>query len=274
MISVLSLGSGSSGNSTIIDDGKTVVLVDCGVSHAVIASGLASLGRAIADLAAVLVSHEHTDHIRSLDRLARQGVPIVCTAGTARAAGLGVGTFGRIELGALREVGSLAATSIPVCHDAAEPCGFLLQGNGATVAIVTDAGCATNDIVTPLEGADLIIIESNHDERMLRRGPYPAPLKRRVLSDEGHLSNDVCSDLLARVAATTAKRPAIWLAHLSAVNNRPDLAVTTVVRRLHADRTAWSVEALPRAQPSRVWRSDQENPPTPYTGQLGLPGLD
>jgi phosphoribosyl 1,2-cyclic phosphodiesterase len=273
MITVQSLSSGSSGNATLVDDGTTVVLVDCGVSHAAITKGLASIGRSIENLAAVFVSHEHTDHIRSLDRLVRQGVPIFCTAGTARAAGLTTIQFERIELGTLRDIGSLAATSIPVCHDAAEPCGFLLQTNGAAVAVVTDAGCATDDITTPLLHADLIIVESNHDERMLRRGPYPAPLKRRVMSDVGHLSNAACADLLAVVAAKTTKSPSVWLAHLSAVNNRPGLAVSTVVRRLHVDRAAWSVEALPRLRPSRTWTSDQVPTPTEFSGQLGLPGF-
>ncbi|MGH2560686.1 MAG: MBL fold metallo-hydrolase, partial [Thermomicrobiales bacterium] len=168
MITVSSLSSGSSGNATLIDDGKTVVLVDCGVSHVAILQGLASLGRTIEDLVAVLVSHEHADHIRSLDRLVRRGVPVVCTAGTARSAGLGSVRFDQLALGATLNVGTLATTSIPVCHDAAEPCGFLIQTNGTAVAVVTDAGCATDDIVNPLVNADLIIIEANHDERMLR----------------------------------------------------------------------------------------------------------
>jgi phosphoribosyl 1,2-cyclic phosphodiesterase len=274
MLSVRSLGSGSSGNALIVDDGSTVVLVDCGVMLSAIATGLASLGRQIDDLSAVLVSHEHADHIRSLDRLIRKGVPVVCTAGTASAAGLRPTGFERIDLGESRDVRSLAVTSIPVCHDALEPCGFLLQTGRATIAIVTDAGCASADMTTAMAAADLIVLESNHDERMLRRGPYPAPLKRRVLSNEGHLSNDSCADLLASTAKQTTKQPSVWLAHLSAVNNRPDLAVTTTVRRLLVNRHEWSVEALPRNRASRIWRDGEERRPESTSAQLGLPGFD
>jgi phosphoribosyl 1,2-cyclic phosphodiesterase len=274
MLRVQSLGSGSSGNATLIDDGKTVVLIDCGVSHAAIVGGLASLGRTVEEIAAVLITHEHADHVRSLDRLVRAGVPVMCTIGTAVAAGLTSASYQQIALQELREVRTVTITSIPVCHDAAEPCGFLVQSESVAIAVVTDAGCASDELATHLSKADLIVLESNHDERMLRRGPYPAPLKRRVLSDAGHLSNFACAELLARVAANSTKRPAVWLAHLSAVNNRPALAVETAVRRLYADSRAWHIEALPRLRPSRIWRSDQEEPITPFVGQIGLPGFE
>lgn len=273
MVYALSLGSGSSGNATLIDDGTTVVLVDCGVSHAALISGLAAIDRTLTDLSAVLVTHEHADHIRSLDRLVRRAMPVLCTSGTASAAGLSATSFQPIELKHTRSLRSLSVTAIPVCHDAAEPCGYLIQANNASIAVITDAGCATEDLAGAIGCADLIILESNHDERMLRRGPYPAPLKRRVLSDVGHLSNRACAGLLAGLALIPDKRPSVWLAHLSAVNNRPELAVSTVLRPLTAAGRAWHVEALPRLRQSRIWHSDQEHPPTSFTGQLPLPGL-
>jgi phosphoribosyl 1,2-cyclic phosphodiesterase len=254
---VRSLGSGSSGNAFVVETAKTALLVDCGLSAATIARGLKMGGRGFEALTAVVVSHEHVDHVRGLQRLLKTGVPLVATRGTHKALDLGRSAFRTIRHGACEELDhGVTVRALGVSHDAAEPCGFCIDADGVRLTVVTDLGTADTELCDWIATADLIVLEANHDEALLRSGPYPAHLKRRVLSPTGHLSNADCGALLKRALAGTESAKTIWLAHLSAVNNRPDLAVATVSKALTGCHSAYEIRALPRQGSPVVWRSD------------------
>lgn len=252
-LSVRSLGSGSSGNCLLIDAGQTVVAIDCGIGIRAIAAGLKANGRTLSDLSAVLVSHEHTDHARSLPALIQRQIPVVATAGTARALAL---TSRQWEAATPRRplrVHSLSVTALPVSHDAADPCGFFIETAARRIVVVTDLGQANATLREAIGSADLIVIEANHDIGLLRRGPYPAHLKRRVLSTQGHLSNTDAGLLIAD-AVDTALTPTVWLAHLSRTNNRPDIATSAVKNALlHRGRAIAEITALSRHGHEQVW---------------------
>ncbi len=259
-IEVHSFGSGSSGNAFVIAAADGALLVDCGIQSRELQSGLRALGRPLPTVDAVLVSHEHIDHVRALPAVARSHVRIVATAGTARACGIPLERVSIAQAGVGQRIGAFAVTPIAVSHDAAEPCGYHVDHPAGRVLIVTDLGVGDPALHDPIRDADLIVLEANHDEAMLRAGPYPARLKRRVLSAVGHLSNRACGELLASALAGRPRPAMIWLAHLSATNNRPDLAAAAVVARLAQADLAVDVVPLPRAGRA-VWRSIERPAP-------------
>ena len=267
-LTVRSFGSGSSGNALLIESAATAVLIDCGVGARGLAAGLAAAGRSLRTVDAVLLSHEHSDHVRSLPNVVRAAVPIATTKGTARAAQVPSHLCQEVRSGSPFRIGDLTVTPIGVSHDAAEPCGFHLRGDDATVMVVTDLGRPDDAIADFVAESDLIVLEANHDEQMLRLGPYPIHLKRRVLSDIGHLSNADCGAVLARALLNSGRSRSIWLAHLSQVNNRPRLAVQAVAQQLVAGGTAHAVVALPRHGHELVWRADDASP---IAVQMALP---
>jgi phosphoribosyl 1,2-cyclic phosphodiesterase len=254
---VRSIGSGSSGNALVIETGRSTVLIDCGLSVATIGRGLKHGGRSIEAITTVLISHEHVDHVRGLPRLLKNGATMIATPGTQQALDTGKIAYRSVEIGDAIEVGvDVVARALGVSHDAAEPCGFCVDAAGVRVTVVTDLGRPDDQLTEWIRRSDLIVLEANHDEDLLRRGPYPAHLKRRVLSVNGHLSNLDCGRLLGRALAESSRPRAIWLAHLSAVNNRPDLAVATVEKALADAAVRHDVRALPRSGAPIVWRSD------------------
>jgi phosphoribosyl 1,2-cyclic phosphodiesterase len=254
---VRSLASGSSGNALVVETARRTVLVDCGLAANALARAVAAGGRSVETVAAVLVSHEHVDHVRGLQLLVKGGVPIVATAGTHRMLDAGAARFRSLEPGRPHELdGDLVVHGLAVAHDAAEPCGFCLEIDGRRLTVITDLGTADDRLCAWIASSELIIIEANHDEEMVRRGPYPTHLKRRVLSATGHLSNADCGRLLQMALVGSEQPRTIWLAHLSAVNNRPDLAVSTVVTALTGTGAGHAVRALPRKGEPIVWRSD------------------
>lgn len=256
---VRSLGSGSSGNALLIDGGDTCLVIDCGVGPRALTAGLRAAGRSVGDLAAVLLTHEHVDHVRALPRIVKERVPLVATAGTARASGVAVAATESIALGRETAVAGALVTAIGVSHDAAEPCGYHVRLAGVAVTIVTDLGRPEPELAPYLAASDLIVLEANHDEALLRAGPYPAHLKRRVLSATGHLSNADCGRLLGDALAESRRRPTVWLAHLSTTNNRPPLARQTVQRALAGRGLTPSVVALPRHGHDLVWRPGERS---------------
>lgn len=265
-----SLASGSSGNALLVEAGDTSILIDCGISGARLSRGLRALGRAPADLTAVLVSHEHVDHVRGITPLLRAKLPIVTTRGTAQAAEIAPATAEAIRAGSEIQIGSVGVVALHVSHDAAEPVGFMLHHPLATLTVVTDLGCTDDALIEPLAVSDVIVLEANHDLDMLWRGPYPFYLKRRVASPTGHLSNDDCAALLQRALARSDRTPTIWLAHLSETNNRPDLAVATVATALQDRLPSHRIRALPRRDPIECWRSPAVEADPPRLRQLSL----
>ena len=253
---VTSLGSGSSGNALLIQTVEATLLVDCGVGVRRLTSSLGSLGIGLADIDAVVISHEHGDHIRELHRFVAAGKPVISTRGTSLAAR--VPAQASVECIATRPIKfkNLEIVSIPVTHDAAEPCGFLVRTNAGSVTVLTDLGSTSGAAAEAIAESHLVVIEANHDETMLRRGPYPLHLQRRILSDTGHLSNTDCGELLATALRGSRNLPTVWLAHLSETNNRPHVARQSVTRRLAHSGLVLDIHSLPRRSASETWRPD------------------
>ena len=230
-----SLYSGSSGNSVAIGCGGKYILIDAGQSAKKIKERLSQEDIDPADICAIFVTHEHSDHISGVRVLASSlKVPVYATEGTAtylENAGHARNTDLRILPRDGVDLGEMGVTFFPTSHDAAESCGFSVRCcDGRTIALATDTGVITPDIHAALEGADLVYIESNHDESMLFAGRYPYPLKKRIASGKGHLSNDACAAELPLLARSGATR--FVLGHLSAENNMPLLARQTAVCEL------------------------------------------
>lgn len=253
LLEVTSLGSGSSGNALLIRTDAATILVDCGVGVRRLTPALRSYRVGISDVDVVLVSHEHSDHIRELPRFVAAGTPIVSTRGTASASSTPAGAWTASPPMRPIHVGHAEIVPVPVSHDAAEPCGFLVRTAAGAITVLTDLGRASGAAAEAIAESHLVVLEANHDEALLRRGPYPLHLQRRILSDAGHLSNVACAELLATALRYSRTLPTIWLAHLSETNNRPNLARQTVARRLAACGLTLDIQILPRRSVSETW---------------------
>lgn len=267
-LTVRSLGSGSTGNALVVNADGCLVVVDCGIGSRALSAGLQASGHRLEDVAAVLLTHEHVDHVRSLPQVLKAGVAVVATAGTARAAALPSGRVKTLRDGMSTAVGRIEVTALAVSHDAAEPSGFHLTSGGTAITVLTDLGRPDPALNDHLAASDLIVLEANHDEAMLRAGPYPSHLKRRVLSATGHLSNADCARMLADALSDASQFPTVWLAHLSTTNNRPSIARQTVQRSLAHHGLAPTIVPLPRSGHERVWTPGQD---ADVTRQLALP---
>ena len=222
MMRFASLGSGSRGNATVIEAGGTRVLVDCGFGPRQLAQRLARLGLVPEDLGAVLVTHEHSDHLGGVASVAvRYRLPTYMTHGTfgALACDTAVELFDSHTPFA---IGDLEVHPFPVPHDAREPVQFVFSDGQCRCGLLTDAGHVTSHVLAMLAGCDALVLECNHDADMLARGAYPFPLKQRIAGRFGHLNNDAAADLLRQVAHGRLQHVAC--AHLSQENNRPELA--------------------------------------------------
>jgi phosphoribosyl 1,2-cyclic phosphodiesterase len=281
-VTVQSFGSGSSGNALLVRAGTTALLVDCGVGIRALRSGLAEHGLTPRDLTGVLITHEHRDHIQTLPRILHRGLPLLATRGTASAASLPPETTEIITAGRPVTVDGASVHALLVRHDATEPCGFHIEVAGARITVLTDLGCWQDHLVDAAASSDLVLLEANYNEMMLRHGPYPAHLKRRVASNKGHLGNDACGRAMAPVAKVSGDRTTWWLSHLSETNNSPRQAERDVREELYRAGTQAHVTALPRREAGPVWTFTPSARPaerrTPVlggaSGQLGLPGLD
>lgn len=225
-VRVVPLGSGSSGNATLVEMGPTRLLVDCGLSARDLEGRLAAVGVGPRQLAGVLISHEHHDHARGLERFSkRHRLPVFATWEALEALDLSpahLGAWAPFEPGASFDAGGVRVEPFPVPHDARNPVGFVLEGEGIRVGIATDLGHVTTLVVERLRRCHLLVVESNHDDRMLVEGPYPWALKQRVGGNLGHLSNAESADLLFRAAGEECR--GVVLAHLSEKNNTAALA--------------------------------------------------
>jgi phosphoribosyl 1,2-cyclic phosphodiesterase len=250
---VTSLGSGSSGNALLVRTTDAVVLVDCGVGVRRITRALGANNTVTPRIDAVLISHEHIDHVRELPRFVATDTPVLSTKGTAFAARIPTRSWEEMRPSLPTSIAGVEVVAIPVSHDASEPCGFLIRSASGSITVLTDLGCASPVAAEAIAESHLIVLEANHDEALLRRGPYPVHLQRRILSDSGHLSNDACAALLASALRGSTRLPTVWLAHLSETNNRPHLATQAVRRRLAQAGLRLDVQALPRREISATW---------------------
>ena len=278
--SVQSLGSGSSGNGFIVTTGEGMLLIDAGIGIRTLVSSLRARNIALEDIETILVTHEHSDHIRTLPKIVRNDTTIFATNGTAIRSAVARDQHIRAIGDTPQKIGGITVWPLPVRHDAKEPCGFMLELPDRTrVTMLTDIGSWQESLAEYVRASDLVILEANHDEEMLRTGPYPQYLKRRVASDVGHLSNRHCGIALGHTLRGTSHEPEIWLAHLSEHNNLPGLAEETVREELRKADLDLQVTALPRRSSSAVWTpSHRQTAPAFVSGitptapleQLGL----
>ena len=241
-IAVCTLASGSKGNSTYVSDGTTSILIDAGLSGTEIQRRLNSRNLSAEHLDAIVVSHEHSDHIQAVGVLSRRySVPVYIN----RKAGNAMQQLGKIQqlrmfdCGATFPINNLIIHPFSISHDAADPVGFTIGQNGTKIGIATDLGIATSMVKEHLKNCSLLILESNHDPDMLADGPYPWPLKQRIKSRTGHLSNVDSKNLLQELQHERLEH--VILAHLSETNNTPRKAYEEVAKALARSKTRLTV---------------------------------
>ncbi len=229
-----SIASGSSGNCICVGTADSHLLVDAGISGKRIETGLNSAGLKTSEMEAVLVTHEHIDHIAGLGVIARRyGLPIYGTKATLDAV-LCAKSVGKIDESLLHpvipgqdfQIGDMTVHPLSISHDAADPVAYIMKTDSQKIGVITDLGKYDDFIIEELQNLDILLLEANHDVRMLQTGSYPYPLKQRILGDRGHLSNVLSGQLLGRLLHDRFK--AVVLGHLSKENNYAELAYETV----------------------------------------------
>ncbi len=229
------LGSGSNGNASYVETDEARLLLDVGFSGRQIRQRLATLGRVPENLTAILVTHEHSDHICGLATIAEKArIPVYCNRATmeeiVRITGAKL-DFRLFVAGGGFEVGDISVETFSVPHDAQDPVGFLLRTNGRSIGFATDLGHVTKLVLERIRGTNALVLESNHDVRMLQDCPKrPWSLKQRILSRHGHLSNDAAADCVAEIMSGELRH--LYLGHLSRDCNKPELAQRVMSKRL------------------------------------------
>lgn len=243
------LASGSSGNCHLYVNDRVCILIDAGTNAKYITAALAKLNLTPTDLTHILVTHGHSDHVSALAvLLKRTGAQVYCTWETAGHIRFPEGRCARIFMpGERMELDGCPVQTFATPHDIPGSCGFVLGQGSSRVAICTDLGTVTGEIFSHLQGCTLVCLESNHDEVLLKGGPYPYHLKQRILSDRGHLSNAACSRVAVRLAQTGTRK--LILAHLSRENNHPRLALATTLDALQQAEIAAEVLVAPAMEP-------------------------
>lgn len=228
-----SIASGSSGNCQYIESDKERILVDAGLSGKKIQQGLESIGVDSKSINGILVTHEHIDHIKGVGILSRRfNIPIYANNNTWEVMKESLGKLKEENIKIIKnndtfEIGDIGINTFSTSHDAVDSMGYTLNHKSKKISIVTDTGMITDEIKYKIKDSDLLMLESNHDVEMLKVGSYPYYLKKRVLSNHGHLSNEDAGNLLAEIFQDKFKR--VFLGHLSRENNFPELAYQTVV---------------------------------------------
>lgn len=235
---IVTFASGSTGNCSLISDGGVNILIDAGISARRITECLAMQGLSPQDICGVLITHEHSDHISGLPVFTKKYGVRVCApeklcAILKRLPKLNA-EFDYIPVGEKMSIGSISLTAFPTPHDSQLSFGYRFEGS-AVLGFATDTGHVSEDMIKGLCGADIAVIEANHDLDMLRDGIYPYYLKRRVMSKTGHLSNADCAELAKTLSESGTKQ--IILGHLSRENNTPELAYDTVSAVIDSEKT-------------------------------------
>ena len=246
------LASGSKGNAIFVAENGVRLLIDAGISATRIKKALAEENVDAADLDAVLLTHEHRDHAAGLTTLLKwYRLPVYSREKTLAA----LPQREKLPLECLHAVpdclrlAGLCVTPFSISHDAADPVGYRIEGE-KTVVTCTDLGFVTSSVEAALDGADVLVLEANHDAGLLREGSYPWPLKRRILSNRGHLANEDAAWAIVRMK----RRPeAVFLAHLSEENNRPELARATVTKILSRQGIDLPLHVASQTAPVRLY---------------------
>lgn len=258
-----SIASGSSGNCIFVGTEHTGVLIDAGISGKKVTEGLHSINRDPRELNAILITHEHSDHIKGLGVLSRKyGIPVYSSAGTKHAM-LSQNMLGKVDASLFHEItpdvcfgiGDLTVEPFRVSHDAAEPVAYRFSHGEKSVAVATDLGFYDDYIIDHLRNLDAVLIESNHDINMLQVGAYPYYLKQRILGRRGHLSNENAGRLLGEILHDKMK--AVMLGHLSKENNYEALALATVCAEITMGDNPFkaedfAIEIAKRDEPSHL----------------------
>jgi phosphoribosyl 1,2-cyclic phosphodiesterase len=226
------LSSGSTGNATVIKSDHATVLVDAGFSAKKIEELMLEREITGHDLDALFVTHEHSDHIKGLGAFARRfSLPVYANEKTWGAMARTIGEIPEAQRrimpsDSVMEIADLRIESYAISHDAIEPVGYCFYADGAKLSLATDLGYVSDKVMRQLHNSDVMVLESNHDVNMLRMGRYPWNIKRRILGDTGHLSNEAAGEALSTLLSGTLRR--VYLAHLSQEHNQMDLAKLTV----------------------------------------------
>lgn len=248
------IASGSKGNATYVGSDHTHILIDTGISKKRIYEGLKTLDLSPKDISAILITHEHTDHVSALDIIERElQVPVFLTDGTKQA------LRGKNRLSVPDElvhiiqadetfvIGDVTVKALQISHDAMEPVCYKFHGDSAgtehSCAVVTDLGQYDEKLLNELKGLSVLMLEANHDLRMLQTGPYPYPLKRRIASGKGHLSNETSGHMLSQLLHEDMQH--IALGHLSQKNNYRELALLAVQNEIDAFDNPWHASDFP-----------------------------
>ena len=258
------LASGSKGNATVMRCESGMVLVDAGISCRRITQGMQRLGLRPENLDAVFITHEHIDHVKGLETFTKKyPVPVYASAGTWRGIKL---TLPRLDLQKCNRhilapqteitMGGLQVRSFSISHDALDPVGYLFRCKGHTFGYVTDTGYISDIMKRELEGAEVLVIETNHDPFMLKNGRYPPALQKRILGTRGHLANETAGHLLAGLRRLPRQ---VFLAHLSQENNTPGLAEATVRSIVMRQRPGANIQFYVTSQDEVVKNKEWED---------------
>ena len=253
------LASSSGGNAALIRSGDTAILLDAGISARRIAQALSLLGMTPEDLVAILITHEHSDHVNGIATLTKKyAVPVYASRGTAHFLPQAGSALRIFEAGDTLTIGELEIQSFRTSHDAADSVDYRIDAPDGSLGALTDTGYVTDGAVKALTGVDFLLLEANHDVGMLQSGPYPYHLKRRILGEHGHLSNEAAADFALHCVKSGTSD--ILLAHLSAENNTPEAAEYAVARRLQAAGCSVRLGVAPRDRLSEVHTVCRKSP--------------
>lgn len=235
---VFTLASGSGGNCTLLCEGDTSIMIDAGISAKRICAALAELGKSPDELSGILITHEHSDHICGIKTFIKHHeIPIFAprtVANHLRWSIAGVEDFiTELKIGCEESINGFSVVPFHTPHDTPESVGYRVSSGGVSFGLCTDCGHISDEVLEAMRGVDAALIESNHDLDMLKLGSYPVQLKRRILSDFGHLSNSSCGSFACELFKSGAAQ--LLLGHLSRENNRPELAFSTVSNALERE---------------------------------------
>lgn len=258
---VTCLASGSSGNALLVQHGERALLVDAGIAARKLMPVLAERGIKTGSLDAILVTHEHGDHIAGVSTVSKRlRAPVVANRATLAAteARFPLEEFREHRTGATADYGEFQVTSLPVSHDAADPVGYAISVDGFVISVFTDLGqLDTAEAFDAMVHSDLVVLEANHDLEMLTNGRYPAHLKARISSQRGHLSNTQTADIITEVLSSRAQT--FWLAHLSKNNNSALRARKSITSHLGRNSLQATILVARRDEPSLVWEPSELN---------------